>query len=327
MKLQEKFFIVFIALVYLMGQWGCTTARYEYPKPEPLLEKYREQLGTIGVISVPEVPVIELDRPLPTTQAGVLTRMGQGAWKGAAKTGGWMREVCVEGWRAPGPGGPTLVIAAGLTAWCILALPIGILGGLGGFFYGALPSSYDYPAYVEETEAFIRDTLAKYPIQEKLQIFFLKEAVARTPQRFVVGPGKGAATAEGVVGQGVDTVLELSAQRMGFKRAEDRDGDMDPPMVLALVVRARLLQGTEKTVWYDQIFAYETESRLYTLWRYTWPETTFIQKQIEKSYQRLAEQMVEKLILPNPTSSPAKIDTSAFSTDTPLISQQSKSTH
>jgi len=175
---------------------------------------------------------------------------------------------------------------------------------------------------VEETEALIRNTMAKYPIQEKLQSAFLKEAGARTSHTFVVGPGKGAETAEGVIGQGEDTVLELSAQRLGLKRAEDREGDMDPPMVLALVVRARLLQGTEKTVWYDQTFAYETESHLYSLWRYKWFETTFIQEQIEKSYQRLAEQMVEKLILPNPTSSPAKIDTSAFSTETPLISQQ-----
>ena len=65
MKLQEKFFIVFIALVYLMGQWGCATGPYGYPNPEPLLETYREQLGTIGVVSEPGVPDIQFDRPLP----------------------------------------------------------------------------------------------------------------------------------------------------------------------------------------------------------------------------------------------------------------------
>lgn len=73
---------------------GCATGPYGYPKPEPLLEKYREQLGTIGVATGPDVPVIEFDGPLPPSPAGVLERMGQGASDGAANTGGKIWESC-----------------------------------------------------------------------------------------------------------------------------------------------------------------------------------------------------------------------------------------
>ena len=74
---------------------------------------------------------------------------------------------------------------------------------------------------------------------------------------------------------------------------------MNPPMVLVIVVRARLVRGTEKTVWYDQTFVHETEKRLYASWRYLYYPKHF-PADIEKAYQNLAEQMVEKLFLPKP---------------------------
>ena len=36
--LRRKLFILLLSGVYLMGQWGCATGPYGYPKPEPLLE-------------------------------------------------------------------------------------------------------------------------------------------------------------------------------------------------------------------------------------------------------------------------------------------------
>lgn len=159
--------------------------------------------------------------------------------------------------------------------------------------------------------------MAKFPIYENLQSVFLKEARARTSHTFIVVLEEGAQTSEGMGGKSVDTVLELSVQRIWLKRVDDQEGGMNPPMVLVLFVRARLVRGTEKTVWYDQTFVQETKSRLYTEWPYPFR----FQEDIEKVYQNLAEQMVEKLFLPNPTISPAKIDTSAFSIETTLISQ------
>jgi len=82
MKASKKIFWVFIVLAYLMGQWGCATGRYNYPKPEPLSEAYRAQLGISAVVSVAGVPDIQFDRPLPPSQPGVFKRMGQGAWEG-----------------------------------------------------------------------------------------------------------------------------------------------------------------------------------------------------------------------------------------------------
>ena len=78
MKLQQNTFIVFLILVYLLGQWGCATGRYEYPAPEPLSEVYRVQLGTIGVTTGQEDLVIQFDRPLPAPPERVLARIGRG---------------------------------------------------------------------------------------------------------------------------------------------------------------------------------------------------------------------------------------------------------
>jgi hypothetical protein len=260
--------------------------------------------------------------------------MGQGTVEGAGKSWNWWLDLCSLPWdhsnvenRQVGPAIGQLALYSlpfVLTGVCyILTPPVTIFGGLGGFFYGAIPSSPEYPAYVEETEVLIRDTMAKYPIQEKFQISFLKEAGARTSHTFVVISEEGRQTAEKGVAQGVDTVLELSVEKIWLKRLDDGEGEWNPSMVLVLVVRAKLVQGTEKTEWYDQIFVHE-KKRLYDSWFQRYYYSSRFGADIEEAYQNLAEQMVEKLFLPNPTSSPAKIDTSAFSTETPLISQKKR---
>lgn len=343
MKLREKTFILVIALVYLMGHGGCATGWYEYPKPEPLLETYREQLGTIGVVGEPVVPVIQFDSPPPpppppTPKAGVIERTGRGAGKGFQ----WWVDNVIQpvGYMAPMMGtafplGFVVYGAVFLTSY-ILTIPATIFGGLGGAIYEAFPSSPVYPAYVEETEAFLRNSLANHPIQETFQSSFLKEARARTSHTFVVIPKQGPQTLEpldeifdagqtykGMVGRGVDTVLELSVQRIWLKRVGDREGEINPPMVLALVVRARLVRVTEKTVWYDPTFVHETESRPYDSSGYFYYPYRFqvephvgLDADIKKAYQHVAEQMVHKLFLHQPTNHPAKIGTSAFFSET-----------
>jgi hypothetical protein len=329
MKLREKIFIWFIALVYLLGQLGCATSRYEYPKPEPLSETYRAQLGSIGVVMAAEVPVIELDRPLPSPQPpqpGILQRTGRGAWEGVKKSTQWYSDLMdsvgtkEEGEVALALFGPF----APLVGLAILApfIPLAILGGLGGAIGGVFgvaepPSYVEESRYIEGTEAYLQDTMAKYQIQEKLQSAFLKKARFRTSHTFMVVPEQGPQAFEGLVKQGVDTVLELSVEKIWLKRAEDQEGVMNSPMVLALVVRARLVRGTEKTVWYDHTFVHETERDLYESWLYP----IRFQAGLEKAYQKLAEEIVQKLFYQNLTTSPAKIDTSGFVSETHLIAQ------
>ena len=115
----------------------------------------------------------------------------------------------------------------------------------------------------------------------------------------MVVPEQGSQTAEGMVGQGVDTVLELSVQRIWLKRVNEPEREMNPPMVLALFVRAKLVKVPEKTVWYDQIFVHETQNRLYT----EWPHYYRFQADIKKAYQHLTEQIVNELFLRPPTNS------------------------
>jgi hypothetical protein len=307
-KLREEIFIWFIALVYLMGQMGCATGRYEYPKPEPLSETYRALLGTIGVASVPGLPDIHFDRPLPTSQPGVLVRMGEGAWEGGKKSGKWMVDVCsfkkpYAEERFVGTGVVIIGLAALWGACFVLSVPVAILGGIGGLFYGVVPSSADQPVttyteYVEENEVHLRDSLAEYPIQENFQSSFLNEARARTSHMFVVVPEEGSQPSEGMVGQALDTVLELSVEKIWLQRLDGGEGEMNPPMVLVLFVRAKLMRAADKTVWYDQTFVHETDRHSYQVWAYY----NRVQVAIEEAYQNLAEQLVEKLFLPNPTT-------------------------
>jgi len=47
----------------------------------------------------------------------------------------------------------------------------------------------------------------------------------------------------------------------------------------------------------------------------------FFQEDIEQAYQKLAEEIVQKLFYQNPTTSPATIDTTGFVSETHLIAQ------
>lgn len=309
MKLREKVFGVFIALVYLMGQWGCATGPYGYPKPEPLSEEYREQLGTIGVATGPDVPDIEFDTPVTTPTPGVLARMGQGASEGYGKSGQWWLDNVLQPVRSGGdammimpPLGTIAYWAVYLTSH-ILTVPVAIFGGLGGGIGGAFtpadePPGTAYTEYVKENEAHLRDSLGEYPLQETFQSSFLKEARVRTSHTFVRVPEEGPQSDEGMVGQGVDTVLELSVQRIWLKQVDDQEPELNPPMVLVLFVRARLLRGPEKTVWYDQTFVQETKKRPYKEWPYHYN----FQTAIEKAYHNLAEHLVNKLFFKTQTS-------------------------
>lgn len=82
MNLRNKFFILLPIGVFLTGQWGCVVGPTVYPKSDPLLEEYREQLGTIGVTTTSEIPNIQIDGP-PT---GFFERTGQGISEGANKS-------------------------------------------------------------------------------------------------------------------------------------------------------------------------------------------------------------------------------------------------
>ena len=52
------------------------------------------------------------------------------------------------------------------------------------------------------------------------------------------------------------------------------------------------MRGPEKTVWYDQTFVHETNKRPYKEWPYHY----YFQIDIEKAFQKLAEQMVNELL-------------------------------
>ena len=328
-ELPRKLFILLLSGVFLLSQWGCATGRHEYPKPEPLSEQYREQLGTIGVAISPWFPDIQFDKTLSQSTGGGLAGMGRGAVEGAKNSWEWWSDLCGKPFESGytekrmvgvviGQVALPLVVFVLAGVCYILTPPVAFFGGLGGGIYGVLPSSPDYPRYVEGTEAFFRHTLARYPIQETFQSAFLNEARARTSHMFVVVPEEGSQPSEGMVGQALDTVLELSVEKIWLKRLDEGEGEWNPPMVLVLVVRAKLVQSTEKTEWYDQTFVHEMEKRPYDSWVYP----IRFQEGIEKAYQHLAEEIVQKLFIHIPSTSSGKIDTSAFFSETTLISQK-----
>ena len=274
----------------LLTQWACVkkTGPFGYPKPGPLAEKYRQQLSPIGVVTHTNTPVIRIDSPLSPQTPGILERMGKGATKGAGKSWQWWKDnvLVPEAWTGPGLDKLVLIPLA-----FILIVPVAIFGGIGGGI-GELARA-ETPVYIETNQAILQNILASFPIQKTFQSSFLKEARVQNSYTFVVVPEQGLPTTETLVSSNVETILELTVQKLWLKRTSNSKKEISSSMAWVLVVHVRLFGGTDRSVWYDQTFVHETGNHPYQVW----PYYNRVQAAIKKAYQNLAEQVVRELFV------------------------------
>ncbi len=259
-----------LCVTFFVGQVGCAQPFY-------LSEDVRAQLGTIGVVSARFAPEVELY--LPSKGAGGGARRGAG--QGAAFS------FLVP----PGVGcyaGP-LGCALGLALGLALTIP----GALVGSVHGAIAAE---PAEsVEEVEARIRQVLAEIKMQLALRLHVLQEARNQTPYTFILLTEEGPTepgeeiTYRAMRSEGVDTILEVSVQSVGF----EGKGGINPPLAFSMTAHVRLIEVGDGTVHYDRAFPYNTDVQPYT----EWTMKVELRDAWNRGNESLAEEIVEALFL------------------------------
>jgi hypothetical protein len=218
-SLNRNLFILLISGIFLIGRWGCVTS----PSPPSLEEPYRQQLGRIGVATARFVPKAEFAIPHP----GYLERVGQNAMEGL-----------MEGVRKGREGGgghahPAYIVLAFLAQPIVRGLEGGLLGGIKGAAHETF-TNQEYPQNIEETSALLQQALTNLRIQESFRDAFLNKASTSTVHNFAIlknhGPQRQDKTLryEELSEPGLDTILELSVQSIGFINGA---GGKDPPLV------------------------------------------------------------------------------------------------
>lgn len=267
---------IVLGVTFFVGQVGCAHPLY-------LPEDIRAQLGTIGVVSPRFAPEVTLDMPAKGAGGGA----GRGAAEGAAGAFGVPAEVGCSGvdWEP---------CALGLALGLALAVPGAIVGGV----YGAIAAE---PAEsVEEVEARIRQVLAELKMQEALRDHVLQEARNQTRYTFILLTEEGPTepgeeiTYRAVRSEGVDMILEVSVQSVGFKGK----WAINPPIAFSMTAHVRLIEVGDGTVHWDRSSPYTTSARPYTEW--TVNDAQAFREALDSGYERLAEKIVDALFLYTP---------------------------
>ncbi len=267
---------IVLGVTFFVGQVGCAH------RPSHLSEDIRAQLGTIGVVSPRFAPEVTLDMSAEWTGEGAGREAARGAAGAAGETVAGVTYVSI----IAGPG-----ILLGFALGLALALPAALVGGI----HGAIAAE---PAEsVEDVEARIRQVLAESKMQLALRLHVLQEARNQTPYTFILLTEEGPTepgeeiTYRAMRSEGVDTILEVSVQSVGF----EGKWEINPPLAFAMTAHVRLIEVGDGTVHYDRAFPYNTGVRPYTEW--TVNDAEAVRDAWNRGNQSLAEQIVEALFL------------------------------
>jgi hypothetical protein len=261
--------IVWLSLMFLMGQVGCALAP-QGPPPPLLSDEVRESLGTIGVVSARFAPKAHLEAPT--------SGKGSGAAKGAAAGFFGMISGAAS---AGGYGG----------AIAILLAPV---AGLVGAVVGAVEA--ESAATVEESAAALQNALAELKIQETMRDRVLQVAQEQTRYPFVLLEDRGlTAYGEEVrysasADEGIDTILEVSVPKLGLL-----GGGVNPPLPLVMIADARLISVADGRELYAHTWKYRSGTRKFVEWAANNAQP--LRDEIDRAYQSLAEQIVKELFL------------------------------
>jgi hypothetical protein len=265
--------MVWLVIMLLLGQWGCAIHSHQIAPPS---EQVRAQVGTVGVASLGVIPGSALEGPT------------SGKWSGAAKGAGLgARNMLLGG----------LVMAAGvsfasggagaLVGGAILALAIGLtpVAALVGGIYGAVAAE---PAdKVKAAEAALKSAFTDLKVQEAIRDRILRVARDRTDYGLVP-------LGENV---DVDTILEISLPSLGLVGP----AAVDPELFLIVRACPRLVRAADGAELYPpgpeglREVAYTSVPRKFFEWAAE--DARLFREEMERSYQGLAEKIVEDIFL------------------------------
>lgn len=268
MQTIRSLFILTLCGIMLMTQWACTSSSTLY-----LNEKIIQNLGTMGVTTGQFIPTLEL----ANSDSEAPKKNGKGKENAGL------------------PGGPPLGL---LFVLAVIGLLI-----LTGVAVHDLFSTPDDPQGLAQTQALLVKALADLRMQETFRDTVVNQARSVTPHEFVIVTDYGPQTQEdtfdynGLVGQGLDTILELSVQSVGLVSGQGGD---DLPFSLDMKVRARLVGLAQQNVIYDTTFKHRSEQRPFSEWADN--KAQLFRDAIAEAYQELAKGIMYRVFFVEPTT-------------------------
>jgi len=288
-KLRGKIFIWFLALAYLVGQMGCVTGRYEYPKPEPLPEEYRAQLGTIGVTEGP--PVMQLFWQTPTE--GWTAGLGEGAAKGVKNTAGKGLAIGIPLVFLSGIPG-LIIIVLGLA----LAPPAALIGGA----YGAIVA--ESSEAIKNAETQLQKVWATQNPPVSVQTVLVNTAQEKTNRKLVSVPCaepqkiSQSNDCEDLKSKGIDTLVEPNLTLMGLAGSTG----INPSLHLSIGLSVQVIRTADKVVLGKEFFEYSGSE--YTFVEWADHDGRLLKEEFSLGYKNLADQVIAYLFLTPPPLPP-----------------------
>ena len=272
-----------LCLLVLSVLLGCA-----HTPPSPLAEATKAHLGTIGVVSAPVTPEVDYRTP------------GQG-----------------------GKGGAAIGAAKGLGLGVLGA--VGCLGALGGcaecVVGCALAAATPYltvryavdqategvaPDTIEAAETAIKAVLTERKHQALARDALFRVATTHTGQKLVLLPDPGPTTSseapryQPLAERGIDTVLEITVQRIALRRATGNSSllrisatDLDPYLTLVVTTRRRLVRTADGTVLYDHAGEHTGQGATFPDWGAKGAQ--FLQEGLDRLFREIAGEVVAQV--------------------------------
>lgn len=271
--------IIFISLLFLVNQLGCTPINF-YP---PLYEDSRAKLGNIGIVSAEFSPNSNLLGLIKGRAIGASKGFAAGTIVGATGAAIEVLPYYLSYGAIAGPAS-LILIATGAA-----------MGGLYGLIFGTEMAIPEEKA--KEIEYELTKALSKLKAQETMQNKFLQFAIEQTRYKFkIIDNPKPTTFEQNVIysslkNQEIDSVIEISVLSIDF----ECKGAEDPSLSLIINVRTKLIRLADNHLLYENQFKYRSAERKLSIWLHNNAETFL--KEMESAYQSLAEKMVEEIFL------------------------------
>jgi len=150
-------------------------------------------------------------------------------------------------------------------------------------------------AMVEMAEqSLMRERLARVAREKAGRVMTIRDDL--------LAPTDGPANYRTLRGEGVDAVLETTVQELRLQRTGSRDSSY----ALFIDTRVRLLRLQDGAVLYDHPFQYRSGTSLYVDWTLNHAEPFKVQ--VQSAYEKLAEKIVERVLLDPARDSPRRLD-------------------
>jgi hypothetical protein len=186
--------------------------------------------------------------------------------------------------------------AAGLVELAILCAAVSAGTVIGGV-YGAVKA--EPHATVKDAEAALKKAMTDMAIQQALGEHVLDYAQTQTRYPFELLFDRGPKSANEKVDyrplaeSGVDTVLEISALKLGLEGA----WSVNPPVQVSMKVMTRLIRSRDNTSLYEQAYDYSSQEHKFIEWAAN--DAQLFREAVARAYQEISEDIVIELLLPH----------------------------